>query len=60
MNLRLNHLCNFYEKVTELEWTTILFFNSKAEIEIFTADENSNNIVLPTTNLRLVDEVWKS
>jgi len=37
----------------------ILFFSGKAETEIFTADKNSNTI-LPTANLSLVDEVWKS
>lgn len=34
----------------------ILFFNNKAKIEISTADENSKNSILPTTNLRLVDK----
>lgn len=29
----------------------ILFFNNYAEIEIFTAEENSRNIILPTINL---------
>lgn len=36
-------------KVTELEWTIILFFDSMAEIEIFTADENLMNFKLSTS-----------
>lgn len=39
-----------------MEWTMIIFFNSKTEIRGCTADENSKNTIVPSVYIKLVDK----